>query len=478
MSDRDAIVIGGGVSGLSVAWWLGQAGVASEVWEQDGRLGGKIATREADGYVTERAASLMLNFRPEVSRMLTASGLDASRVMCPGPPANQRYLVQRGKLVPVPSRLGGLIRSPLWSLGGKLRLLAEPFAPRGGRPDESVSEFVSRRLGRELLEKAMEPYIGGPLASDPDLASAQAVLPRLVALERRYGSLAFGVFAHKVLNRRTAPVHEVFSFRRGMADLIDALASAPGVSFRTRHTVTQLEPARSGWRVTARTPEGERTFRASHIVLSVPAPRAATLLHSLDHELAQLLRGIEYAPVTVVHLAFDRAAVRHPLIGTGFLVPRTENAQLTGCQWVSNVFPNRAPLGKTLLACYLGGARAPETREWNDNRCIDAAIAGLAPLLGIDAAPEQVWVDRHDCALPLYHGAYSGRLRAIMERLKRWPGLQLAANYRGGISIRDRIGEAYALAQSMHVGLAPRGARWPVAGLPSLPICAAHRSSS
>lgn len=462
MSNPDVIVVGGGVSGLSVAWWLAQAGISVEVWEQDARPGGKIATREAYGFLTERAASMMLNFRPEVSQMLASTRLDASRVMCPGAPKNRRYLLQRGRLVPVPMRPGPLVLSPLWSLRGKLRLLAEPFVPRGGRPDETVSEFVVRRLGRELLEKAMEPFIGGPLASDPDLASAQAVLPRLVALEKRYGSLALGVFTHKVLKRRTAPVHEVFSFRRGMADLIDVLAAAPGVAFHARRTAVQLEPMRSGWRVTARTPDGERTVRGRHVVLSVPAAGAATLLRPLDGELERLLRGIDYASLTVVHLAFDRSAVDHPLAGTGFLVPRSEHPQLTGCQWVSNLFPNRAPRGKVLLTCYLGGARAPEIRDWDDDRCIEAAMARLGPLLGIDTAPERVWIDRHECGLPLYHGAYCGRLRAIAERLENWPGLHLAANYRGGVSVRDRIADGYALAQRIRTVLAATGMLSPV----------------
>lgn len=475
MSAPNVIVIGGGVSGLSAAWWLAQAGIPVEIWERGARPGGKIATRAADSYLTERAASLMLNFRPEVSRLLAVTGLEASRAICLSPPRNPRYLVQRGRLVPVPTRLSALALSPLWSLRGKLRLLAEPFVPRGGRPDEPVSEFIVRRLGREMLEKAMEPYIGGPLASDPDLASAQALLPRLVALERRYGSFALGVFAHKVLDRRSAPVHEVFSFKGGMTNLIGALATAPGVRLCTRHTAVQLEPARSGWRVTAGTLWGEHTVNASHVVLSVPAAEAAALLRPLDGELERLLRGIDYASLTVVHLAFDRSAVRHPLAGTGFLVPRTEHSQLTGCQWVSNLFPNRAPRGKVLLTCYLGGARAPETRDWDDSQCIEATMAQLAPLLGVGSAPERVWIDRHQRGLPLYHGKYSGRLQAVANRLECWPGLHLAANYQGGVSIRDRIVDGCALARRIETALARPGAS-PLTPFTPVPTYAAVRT--
>ncbi|MCC7487292.1 MAG: protoporphyrinogen oxidase [Burkholderiales bacterium] len=477
MSDPEVIVIGGGVSGLSVAWWLAEAGIPVEVWDEADQPGGKIATRAAGGYLTERAASLMLNFRPEVSRLLAATGLDADRVSCPGPPGSPRYVLQGGRLVPVPMRPGALVRSPLLSLRGKLRVLAEPFVPKGRRPEETVSEFVQRRLGRELLEKTMEPFIAGPLASDPDLASAQAVLPRLKAIEQRYASLALGIFVHRVLKRRTAPIHEVFSFRNGLATLIDALAAAPGVRVHARHAATQLEPTRSGWRVTGNTPGGERTLRARHVVLSLPAAGAATLLRPFDDELEGLLRGIEYASLTVVHLAFDRSTVHHPLKGTGFLVPRAECPQLTGCQWVSSLFPCRAPPGKALMTCYLGGARAPETREWDDDRCIAALMAWLAPLVKITAAPERVWIDRHERALPLYHGAYPGRLGAIAARLANWPGLHVAANYRGGVSIRDRIACGYAMAQGIRSALADSGAPLPAAAFRSFPMHAVGGSS-
>lgn len=457
MSNPNVIVIGGGVSGLSVAWWLAQCGISVEVWEQEARPGGKIVTREADGYLTEGAASVMLNFRPEVGRMLAATGLDAAKVFCPPTLENRRYLVQGGRLVPFPLRLGTFMRSPLLSLRGKLRLLAEPLVPRADHPDETVSEFVRRRLGREMLEKIMEPFIAGPLASDPDQASAHALLPRLVTLERRYGSLAAGVLVHKVLRRRTAPIREMFSFRNGMTALVDTLTAAPGVRFRARCTATQLECGSSGWRVAGSSPDGDHVVQARHLVLSVPAVAAATLVDPLDADLAGLLRGIEYAPVTAVHLAFDRSAVRHPLNGMGFLMPRIESAQLTGCQWISSVFPSRAPRGKALLTCYVGGARAPETRDWDDERCIDAAMASLGSLLNIDAAPERVWIDRHEHGLPLYHGAYSGRLRAMARRLEDLPGLHLAANYWGGVSVRDRIAHGYAVAQRIETGVGEPG---------------------
>ncbi|MCP4472594.1 MAG: hypothetical protein GY815_18270 [Gammaproteobacteria bacterium] len=213
---------------------------------------------------------------------------------------------------------------------GKLRLLAEPFIPRGKSENETVAEFVNRRLGSEVLEKAMGPFITGPLASDPDLASALATLPRLTALEKRYGSLTLGVLLHKVLRRRTAIETEAYSFRGGMATLIDTLARSDGVHFHSQRSVTELIPRGNAWTIHATSPQGEHSVRAKQVVLCVPADVAASLLEPVDDDLAKLLSGIEYAPISVVHTGFPEQAFSRPLNGAGFLVPRGEGGAVTG----------------------------------------------------------------------------------------------------------------------------------------------------
>ena len=437
MSDTDVLIVGGGISGLASAWWLARRGLGVEVWECAPRAGGKIGTDNIAGYLNERAAALALNYRPEVAQLLTESGLDAYKAT---PLTGRRYLVHQNRLVPVPARLGEMVTSPLWSCGAKLRLLVEPFIPRGNREDETVSEFITRRLGREPLEKAMEPYVSGTLASDPDRANAEAVLPRLTALERRYGSLAVGALLQRVRSRRRACPTESFSFAGGMSTLIDALARTPGLGLRLGRAVNALAPeGTDGWSVSGTSAQGAHVLKARHVVLSVPAGVAASLLQSLDPELARLLGGIEYSPVCVIHFGFDRSAVRHPLNGVGFLTAREPGQPLNGVLWISTLFPDRAPAGKVLLTCYLGGARAPHVVDWNGERVVSAALRGLRRLLGLSADPEMVQIDRHHQALPLYYGVYLGRTKRINARLERFPGLHLAANYIGGVSVRDRI---------------------------------------
>ncbi len=449
MDKPDVLIIGGGISGLASAWWLARSGLSVEVWEANRQPGGKIASTRQDGYLTESAASMVLNFRPEIAELVREAGLEPAKTARLPAAEARRYLLHQGRLKAMPMRLGAMVASPLWSLRGKLRLLAEPFIFSTGRDDEPVSEFIERRLGREILEKAMEPFIAGMLAADADQASAAAALPRLAALERRYGSITAGVLVNRILHRRTASTTEAFSFRGGMGTLVETLAKTPGINLRTGHAAEELVRQRDGWRATATTPHGQRSVSASRVIVATPAPAAAALVNPVDGELAELLRGIGYASVAIVHAGIARDAVGHPLDGAGFLAPKGESANLTGNLWMSTLFPDRAPPGKVLLTSYLGGARAPQVAEWDDERLVGEALETLRPLIGLKTDPEMVRIDRHREALPLYHGAYQARMQAIAARLQQIPGLHLEANYRGGVSVRDRLACGHAVANQI-----------------------------
>jgi oxygen-dependent protoporphyrinogen oxidase len=447
--DCDVLVIGGGISGLANAWWLAREGLSVEVWEADNRAGGKILSTQRDGYLTERAAAMVMNFRPEVTDLMRETGLE--EVKSARMPASEahRYLLHQGELKALPMRLGAMLASPLWSPLGKLRLMLEPFILTSGAMDESVSDFVSRRLGREMLEKAMEPFVAGTLAADADITSATAALPRLTALEKRYGSIAAGILVNRILNRRTATSTETFSFKGGIGTLVDTLAQSPGIKMRFGHIAEELHRTKDGWRASAKTGEEQRTLSAQHVIIATPAPIAATLVKGLDKQLAELLSGINYASIAVVHAGLDRSAISHPLDGTGFLAPKSEGLALTGNLWMSSLFADRAPAGKILMTSYLGGSRAPHVIDWSDERIMDETLCSLRPLLGLKGEPEMAYIDRHRQALPVYHGAYQGRMQAIESQLKLLPGLHLEANYIGGVSVRDRLARGQMLASQI-----------------------------
>jgi len=456
MDKRDVLIIGGGISGLATAWWLARSGMSIEVWEANSRPGGKILSTRQEGYLTERAASMLLNFRPEITELVSESGLAyVKRSRLPAAEAS-RYLLDQGRLHALPMKLGAMFASPLWSVRGKLRMLAEPFIFSDGHADESVSEFITRRLGQEMLEKAMEPFIAGTLAADAYQTCAAAALPRLKALEQRYGSIFAGVLVNRLMRRRTACSPDAFSFLGGMGTMVETLAKTPGINLRIGHTAADLVRDDEVWLATAATPDGQRTVSSPHVIVATPAPVAASLLSTLDDELAELLRGICYASVTVLHAGLERDSVGHPLNGAGFLAPRGESAFLTGNLWMSTLFSDRTPPGKVLLTSYLGGARAPQVADWDDERVLDEALGKLRSLLDFKSDPEMVRIDRHREALPLYHGTYQARMKAIANRLQSVPGLHLEANYRGGVSVRDRIARGHALANQI---LGER--RWP-----------------
>lgn len=445
--DSEVLIIGGGISGLATAATLARNGVTVELWEKDQRLGGKIQTDHSEeGYTTEQAASLIMNFRPDVTRFIDEHGLNAIKVSRSASSEANRYLLRNGKLMPVPMKMHQLFTSPFWSLPGKLRLLAEPFIPKGDSDNETVSQFVRRRLGNEALERAMEPFVGGTLAGDPDQANASATLPRLTTLEKRYGSFTAGMMINKILRKRTAMVSESFSFEGGMHGLIKQLAKTPGLIIRSHLSAEAVNPIDNGWRVES---NNGISLQVERLILATPADITAQLLTPHNSELADSLATIPYAPLAVVHTGFSEQQLQHPLDGTGFLVPRQEKLVINGNLWMSRLFPDRAAPGKVLLSSYCGGARRPEMLDKSDQQLLNASCDAMHKTGVSQGEAEWSRIDRHQRALPLYHGNYPQRIGFINQQLETMAGLELCGNYMGGVSIRDRIASAQQLAEKV-----------------------------
>jgi len=322
MREIDNLIIGAGISGLSTAWELQHSGAEVELWESSTRVGGKIATDVAEGFRTEQSASMVLNFRPEVSQFLVESELNQYKLL--RTPTEQRYIINQDKLINMPVKIPALLNSPIWSTRGKLRLMVEPFIRPSRIEGESVADFIRRRLGSEMLDKAMGAYISGTLASDPELADSRCVLPQLTGLERRFGSITAGVFMNKVIRRKTSSATEGFSFKGGMSTMIETLRSHLANAIHTGYEVTHIEPYQGGWQVSATSATGNRTCLARNLILSTPAAVTAKLVAPFSGELQSLLNGIEYAPVSIVHMGYKRKSITHDVRGTGFLTPFKE----------------------------------------------------------------------------------------------------------------------------------------------------------
>lgn len=470
--DSQVIVVGAGISGLATAYALVRKGCRVLVLEQAPRVGGCIRSeRTPEGYLIEHGPNSLLNLNPEVDQLCREVGLDGDRVDQQSA-SRRRYLVKGRTLVPVPSRPHQFPLTSLWSPWGKIRALAEPFMPSApsGR-DESVAAFVRRRLGTEMLDYAVEPFVAGLFAGDPEQLSMASTFPQLLALERTYGSLVGGLIRSRWGRRSRAPIR-VFSFRGGVGQLPSALSRALGDRVRTGVRVNAIRhESRDGTpRLAVETEVGgaAQTLVADRLVVATPADVAARLLHTLSPLLADQLEQIPYAPVGLVHLGFARSACARLPNGSGCLVPKREGLPLLGSLWSSNVYPDRAPEGRVLLTNYVGGVRDSDVLKWTDDELVTLVVDALRPLIGLTGHPEFVRVVRHSRAIPQYLLGHAARVERLDQFLKPLPGVHLIGNYLRGVSVRDCLTQGMLLAgrvaETLPIGedgltppLSPRG---------------------
>jgi oxygen-dependent protoporphyrinogen oxidase len=449
----DVVVVGAGVSGLATAFGLARHGLAVEVLEAATKAGGAIGTVRRDGALYETGPNSALDTTPLIGELIAAAGIEGERVAA-SEIANTRFVVKNARPVPLPMSPGAFLATPLFSFGAKARLAIEPFIARPPEAEEeTVARFVRRRLGHEFLDYAIEPFVAGIYAGDPDRLSVPAAFPKLHALESRYGSLIVGAILGARERRKRAETAKntakSFSFANGMQTLTDALA-------RGIHQVTlgaravSMERAPDGSFTVTFEKDGTRFMRTARaVVLAVPAYEAARLTASLAPDASAALAEIEYPPVTVVASAYRREDVAHPLDGFGFLAPRVEGRAVLGTLFSSSMFAGRAPAGTVLLTTFVGGRRNPQLALAGDDEIVARVAADHRALLG--AGKPALWnaLARWPRAIPQYELGHLGRIRRLAEAEEAVPGLRFRANYRGGVSVGDCIASAAATADSL-----------------------------
>lgn len=435
-------VLGGGIAGLTAAFQLQAQGLDVTVLEASARTGGKIRSERCDEYLVEHGPNTLQSSSPLLDGLIDRLGLDADCIEAQ-PTAKKRYIVRDGTPRALPTSPIEMLTSDLLSLRGKLRLLGEPFI-RPGAPDreESVAEFVERRLGAEALDYGVNPFVAGIFAGDPKQLSIKHTFRRLVELEQTHGSLTKGVFNRMRANDKTeasSTSRSMFSFREGLQQLPDALTAALGPTIQRLAPVTALRKRDSMWTVVTRAPgrpAAEHTFDG--IISTLPLHRLSALATD-DLDVAPLAR-VAYSPVSVVAMGFRRADVQHPLDGFGMLVPEVEaDVQILGTLFPSTLFANRAPEGHVLLASFVGGARHPELGTAETETLAPLVQRDLERLLGTRGDPVFVRHVRWKHAIPQYTLGY-GQIKAKLEGLEaRHPRLAFAGNYRAGVSVGDTM---------------------------------------
>lgn len=455
MHRHDVIIIGGGISGASALYWLASTGVNVLLLERGSGLGGVMGSRRSElGALLETGPTSAHMKSDALFDLVEGLGLEP-HIVRPSEFAANRYIMRGGELICVPTSPKSFIRSRLFSTSAKLRAFREPFvASVSGGTEESVAQFVERRLGREVLDYAVNPFISGIYAGRPEHLSARYAFPVLHELEQASGSLFKGGIRKarqakkdrkKNGENNRAGRKGIFSFDEGMGTLPRAIENRWHSAIRTGVTVQRMERRENTWIVYT----SAGIFLSERVVLATEAGAAAGLLDGLDATAAAALRSIEHPPVAVAHALYDRSAVAHPLDGFGLLIPEVEKRNILGVIFSSSLFPGRAPEGTVLLTAFVGGARSPELALCPHDEMLYDVHGELRRSLGISARPKEFQVQVWPRAIPQYNLGYGAILDALAGAEQRLHGLHLLGSYRGGVSIGDCVSSARALARRL-----------------------------
>lgn len=456
------IIVGGGISGMTVAHALlsgtgplstvppggRKEGYEVTVLEADSRPGGKIWTDRVDGFLCEKGPNGFLDNKPKTLELCQVLGLTPLRS---NENAKKRYIFFHGRLNPLPESPPAFIRSNLISWPGKIRMAYDTIAPKGPE-DETVADFIKRRLGKEALERLIDPMVSGVFAGDPYRMSIKSCFPRIKELEQEHGSLIRAMIRLRREKKKRsgggnaavgpAPGGTLTSFHGGAQTLTDTLFRSLKGHVRFGVSATGIGKKGDGFAI--HTSGG--VLHAEIVVLATPAHVTADIVKDLDDEISKTLSGVPYPSVTVLCFGYRREKVGHPLDGFGFLIPHKEGRNILGTLWDSSIFPDRAPEGYVLLRTMVGGARASDIAMMDDSRLIGTVLDDLRPIVSLKADPDMVRIYRWEKAIPQYVLGHDTKLQFIERRLKTYPGLYVTGNAFRGVGINDCVSNGYRIA--------------------------------
>ena len=469
MQEKRIVVIGGGITGLSAAHRLvelaQETGRAIDLTlvEASDRLGGVIHTVERDGFLCEAGPENFVTNKPWGMALCRRLGLE-EQVLATNDAHRRALVVRKGRLLPIPEGFLLLAPTKVWPMAfsslfsplGKLRMAMEYFLPaKRGVEDETLASFVTRRFGREALDRIIQPLIGGIYTADPKMLSLRATMPMFLDMEAKYGSVIRAMRTAAKANakgagRGSGARYSLFvTLRNGMRTLIDELIrrlESARIVLGTRATTLARVDNGKGW--SAGLADGS-SIEADAVIVAGPAHVAADLVRPVDEALATGLRSVQYATSGVVHLTYRRDEVPHKLDAFGFVVPAIENRNLVAGSFSSVKFDGRAPEGHVLMRAFVGGAMNRQLMERDDGEIVSACRSDLGDLLGITAAPSLTMVHRWPDSMPQYAVGHLDGIDAMRRRLAGLPGLELAGNGFEGVGIPDCINSGQRAAQSI-----------------------------
>jgi protoporphyrinogen/coproporphyrinogen III oxidase len=443
MNNNKIVVLGAGISGLTAAYLLDKEGFDVTVLEKKNEIGGSIETVFEKGYLFDRGPNSALETTPLIEQIVNDLKLSDQFVYA-NRKGNKRYILRNDILHPLPMNPRSFIKSRLFSRRGKLRLFAEPFIGRSKDGYyQSIAEFVKRRLGQEFLDYAINPFVAGVYAGNPEDLSVKSAFPKLYALEEKYGGLIKGTIK-SIKERKNRPEKskqdaKMYSFNNGMQVFPKAIADHLGGKVHLNSEVNHIEKIKSEYKISYSNSGNFSSITCNYIISTIPAYSASSLLGRFDSDLAEHLNKIYYPPVLVLYLAYDIKDIGQPLDGFGFLIPAKEKKSFLGAIWSSVLFPNRAGEDKASFTLFVGGARDPEVVNYDKELLIKKVRNEFETLMRIVGEPVFLSYKLWPKAIPQYNLGYVEHENYFDKFEKENPGILIAGNYREGISVGDCI---------------------------------------
>jgi protoporphyrinogen/coproporphyrinogen III oxidase len=450
MSTKKIIIIGAGISGLTTAYLLTKKGFDVTVLEKKNEVGGSIETQIEKGFLFDRGPNSALETTPVIAQLVEELNLK-DQLIYANKEGNKRYILRNNNLYPLPMSPGAFLKTKLFSHSAKLRLFAEPFI--GKSTDgyyQSIAEFVTRRLGKEFLDYAINPFVAGVYAGNPEELSVKSAFPKLYDLEEKYGGLIIGTIKsikeRKKRAEKSKQSAKMLSFKNGMQTLPKAIADFLGEKVLLQSEVKNIEKKSNGFVVKYSHANEDQSIGCDALISTIPAYIAADLFRTFDEKAAKHLEEIYYPPVMALYLAYKKEDIGQKLDGFGFLIPSKEKKSFLGAIWNSVIFSQRAESDKASFTLFIGGARDPEIGSYDKEVLIKKVRREFEDLMKISKDPVYVSHRFWNKAIPQYNLGYIEHENYLDEFEKNNPGIFLSGNYRGGISVGDCIKNSAKLA--------------------------------
>lgn len=438
MQNREIVIIGAGLTGLSTAHNLKKYGHDVVIVEKDGRIGGQIQTHQEDGFVFESGPNTGVVSFPEVVELFDDLAGDCELEIA-RESSKRRFIWKGNRFHALPSGPLSAITTPLFRLSDKFRILGEPWRKRGSDPDEPVGALAQRRLGKSFYEYAVDPFVSGVYAGDPMKLTTRYALPKLYNLEANYGSFIRGAMAkakEPKTDRDRLANKKVFSAVGGLSQMVDAMAKGLDIILNA-HDV-RIRPADGGgWHVTF---NGMEEIQCQRVVTTVGAYALPSLLPFIPAERLKPFTQLFYAPIVQVCVGIrDAMGLDFPAFGG--LVPSKEQKRVLGILFPSSCFEGRAPEGGALYSYFIGGARHTDYLQKSDEEIGQIVLDEFHAMLKYPAGvePDLIRIFRHERAIPQYWSDSGERFKLIEELQGQYQGLVLAGNMRDGIGMGNRI---------------------------------------